>query len=406
MTAAVVVTGIGVAAPNGIGAGPWWSAVLRGESGIRELTRFDASRYPVRIAGEITPFAEAAEVPGRLRNGTDRITRLTLAVADEALADAGLEPGMLPDDNAGVVTAGSAGGVECGQRELQALWAKGRRHVSVYHPIAWFPAAGAGQLSIRHRMHEGGGTIITEQAGGLDALATACRRLRKGATLMVSGGVDSALCPWGWAAHLADGRLSTLGDPARAYRPFDAGASGHVVGEGGALLVLEDETRARRRGVGWYGTVAGHAATFDADGAPQLRAAVEGALARAELAPQDIDVVFADAAGQRMQDREEARAIAAVFGPYGVPVTAPKTMTGRLSAGGAALDVVAALLSLRDQVVPPTLGSVRAADDCPVDLVTARPRHGVRLRAALVLARGRGGFNSAAVLRAAAPDNR
>ncbi len=134
--------------------------------------------------------------------------------------------------------------------------------------------------------------------------------------------------------------------------------------------------------------------------AGRLGAAAEGALADAGLDPGDIDVVFADAAGSRAADRREAEAISALFGERGVPVTAPKSMTGRLAAGGAAVDLAGALLSLRDQVIPPTTGTTALADDCPLDLVTGAPRTGIRLRTALVLARGRGGFNSAAVVRA------
>jgi act minimal PKS chain-length factor (CLF/KS beta) len=219
---------------------------------------------------------------------------------------------------------------------------------------------------------------------------------------MITGGVDSALCPWGWAAHLAGGTLSTHPDPARAYLPFSQDAGGEVVGEGGALLVLEDAASARDRGVRPYGRIAGCAATFDPPpgaGGPRLRAAAEAALRDAGVSPHEVDVVFADAAGTRDADRAEAEAIAGVFGARGVPVTAPKTMTGRLSAGEAPLDVAAALLALRDQVVPPTVNVERVAPDCPIDLVVGGPRE-LALSTALVLARGRGGFNAATVVRA------
>ncbi|TQK50352.1 act minimal PKS chain-length factor (CLF/KS beta) [Streptomyces sp. SLBN-118] len=396
---AALVTGIGVAAPNGLGARAWWAAVLRGESGIGPVTRFDADGYPVQVAGEIDGFVDEDHVPARLRPATDRITRLTLAVAAEALADADAAPALSAGNNAGAVTASSAGGVELGQSELQALWSKGRRHVSVYHASAWFPAAGGGQLAIRHQLQGPGGAVVAEQAGGLDAVAQARRELRNGARLMLAGGVDSALCPWAWAAHMAAGTLSTVAEPALAYRPFAPEACGHVLGEGGALLVIEDAETAQARGATGYGTVAGCAATFDGPGVPRLRAAAERALADAGVSPADVDVVFADAAGERGADRAEAEAITALFGPYGVPVTAPKTMTGRLLAGGSSLDLAAALLALRDGVVPPTTATERTADDCPLDLVIGEPRRGGVLRCALVLARGRGGFNSAAVVR-------
>ncbi|MDG5802051.1 ketosynthase chain-length factor [Streptomyces ossamyceticus] len=398
-----LVTGLGVTAPNGLGTEAWWAATLRGESGIRPVTRFDAGQYPAKLAGEVPGFDPAEHVSSRLLPQTDHMTRLALAAAAEALSDAGIDASELPDFSAGVVTAASAGGFEFGQRELQALWSKGGHHVSAYQSFAWFYAVNTGQISIRHGLRGPSGVLVTEQAGGLDAVAQARRQLRKGVPVLLTGGVDSSLCPWGWAAHLAGGELSTVEDPARAYLPFSADACGHVAGEGGALLVLEDAAAARARGVHGYGTVAGYAATFDpprGKGAPRLDAAAELALADAGLAATDVDVVFADAAGRRDADRAEADALAALFGPQGVPVTAPKTMTGRLAAGGASLDLAAALLALRDQVIPPTVNVTEPAADCPVDLVTGESRPAA-LRTALVLARGRGGFNAAMVVRAA-----
>lgn len=402
-TGAAVVTGIGVAAPNGLGAEAWWAAVLRGESGIRRLTRFDASGYPARLAGEVPGFVAEDHVPSRLLSQTDQVTRLSLVAAEEALRDAAVDPAELPEYAAGVVTASSAGGFEFGQRELQALWSKGGQHVSAYQSFAWFYAVNTGQISIRHGLRGASGVLVTEQAGGLDAVGQARRQLRKGSSLVVTGAVDSGLCPWGWTAHLAEGRISLSDDPGRAFLPFSADACGYVPGEGGALLVLEDAEAAHTRDARVYGKVAGYASTFDpapaAGGGSRLGAAAELALADAGVRPDQVDVVFADAAGERAADRAEAEVLAELFGERGVPVTAPKSMTGRLAAGGSSLDLAAALFSVRDQVIPPTVGTVRPADDCPLDLVTGAPRRDVEVRTALVLARGRGGFNSAAVVR-------
>ncbi len=401
-TADPVFTGIGVTAPNGLGTEAWWTATLAGTSGIGRISRFDADGYPARLAGEVPGFDAAAHIPSRLLPQTDHMTRLALTAAEEALADSGVDLAQLPQFSAGVVTAASAGGFEFGQRELEALWSKGGAYVSAYQSFAWFYAVNTGQISIRHGLRGPSGVIVSEQAGGLDAAAQARRQLRKGSRLIVTGGVDGAICPWGWASHLAGGRLSTSDDPARAYLPFHGAARGHVVGEGGAILVLEDYEEARSRGARQYGRLSGYAATFDpapgAGGTPGLRRAAELALAEAGLASDAIDVVFADAAGSPELDRVEADAIDSVFGARAVPVTAPKTMTGRLSAGGASLDLAAALLSIRDSVIPPTVNVDRLADGIQLDLVTeARPG---AVRAALVLARGYGGFNSAAVVTA------
>ncbi|MEV0844873.1 ketosynthase chain-length factor [Streptomyces sp. NPDC049954] len=399
----VAVTGLGVVSPNGLGTEAFWSSTRKGASGIGRITRFVPDQYPAQLAGEIDGFAAEDYLPGRLLPQTDRMTRLALVGADWALQDAEVRPGELPDFDMGVITASSSGGFEFGQRELQALWSRGSRHVSAYQSFAWFYAVNSGQISIRNGMRGPSGVVVSDQAGGLDAVAQARRQIRKGTRLVLSGAVDASICPWGWVAQMASNRLSTSQDPDRAYLPFDEAASGHVPGEGGALLVLEELEQARSRGARQiYGEFAGYGATLDprpgSGRPPGLRKAIELALADAGTAPGDIDVVFADAAAVPELDRVESAAITEVFGARAVPVTAPKTMTGRLYSGAAPLDLAAALLAVRDGVIPPTVGVSPAAGH-GLDLVVGQER-AAPVRSALVLARGWGGFNSAAVVRA------
>jgi act minimal PKS chain-length factor (CLF/KS beta) len=398
-----LVTGLGIIAPNGIGVEEYWSATLTGKSGIRRLAHLDPAPYPVRLGGVAENFVTAEHVPSRLAAQTDRWTALGLAAAVWAFEDAGVEPDALPEYEFGVVTASSSGGNEFGQREIERLWAQGPSFVGAYQSIAWFYAATTGQLSIRHGARGPCGVLVSEQASGLDALAEARRLVRSGTRLVLSGGTEAPLSPYAMVCQLASGRLSTVDDPDRCYVPFDVAASGYVPGEGGAILLVESEPAARERGARWYGEIAGYAATFDprpgSPRPPALRRAIELALADAGVRPADVDVVFADAAGIRSLDRQEAEAISTVFGPGGVPVAAPKTMTGRLYAGGAALDVAAALLAIRDSVIPPAVGVEELAPDCRLDLVTNVPRE-TPVRVALVLARGYGGFNAALVVRA------
>lgn len=403
MSAAAVVTGMGVAAPNGLGTEEFWAATLAGRSGLGTVTRFEVGQYPSTVAGEVPGFVPEDHIPSRLLPQTDHMTRLALTAAAWAVEDAAFDPAELDEYGMGVVTAASGGGVEYGHRELQELYRRGKEYVSAYQSFAWFYAVNTGQISIRHKMRGPSGVLVTEQAGGLDTLGHARRHIRKGIPLVVSGGVDGALSPWGWVAQIATGRLSTADDPDRAYRPFSADAAGYVPGEGGAILIVEDADAARARGRHEvYGEICGYAATFDprpgSGRPPGLRRAAETALADAGLTPGDVDVVFADASGVPELDRIEAEALVDVFGPHGVPVTAPKTMTGRLFGGGASLDVATALLSLRDGVIPPTANVEGPADGYALDLVTGTARP-APLRTALVLARGYGGFNAALVVR-------
>lgn len=395
---AVAVTGVGVVAPTGLGLDAYWAATLRGDVGTRRIRAFDPGRYPTQWAGEVADFEAADHLPGRLVPQTDRMTQFALAAADWAVADSGIDLGSVPSLERGVFTASSSGGFGFGQRELQHLWGESPKKVSAYMSFAWFYAVNSGQISIRHGLSGPTGVYVSDQAGGLDALAHAGRQVRAGTRVMLTGGMDSSLCPYGLAAQLAGGRLS----PDDTYLPFDRRAGGHLPGEGGAILVLESAESVRASGRRSYGEIAGFGCTFDphpASGRPStLRQAVEQALADAGTEPDDIAVVLADGAGVPEQDEAEAAVLAEVFGVRGVPVTVPKSATGRLSSGAGPLDVVTALLALREELAPPTVNVTQVPDAYGLDLVVGRPRP-LSGRAALVLARGVPGFNSAMVVR-------
>ncbi|GGJ96531.1 actinorhodin polyketide putative beta-ketoacyl synthase 2 [Pilimelia anulata] len=395
-----VVTGIGVAAPTGVGAQEYWAATLKGVGAIRPLDRFAADRYPVRLAAAVPDTGVG--VPGRLVPQTDRLTRLALVAAAEALADARLDAARLPEYGVGVAVSSSTGGLEFGQRQLQLLWGTGWEAVSPYMSFAWYYAVNTGQISIGNGLRGPGGVVVAEQAGGLDSLAFARRRVRRGASAMAAGGFDSLLCPYGMAAMAVAAGASRATDPATAYLPFCAGSTGFVPGEGGAVLILESRAGAAERGAPTvYGVLRGHAAAFDPPGGTgdALARAARAALADAGLDPSDVDVVFADSAGSPAADGSEAGLLADLFGPRGVPVSAPKALVGRLGSGGSALDVVCALLAIRDGLIPAVPGVDPAAVDPRVDLVVGEPRAG-GVGAALVLSRGHGGFASAAVVTA------
>jgi act minimal PKS chain-length factor (CLF/KS beta) len=403
VTGSVVVTGIGLLAPNGFGLEPYWAATLEGRSGLGTLTRFDVSRYPARLAGQIDGFDPAKHLPSRLLPQTDISTQLALVAADWALKDAKIEEGTFTDYEMGTVTSNASGGFEFTHREFDKLWSQGPASVSVYESFAWFYAVNTGQISIRNKLRGPSSALVAEQAGGLDAVGHARRTILRGTPMMVTGGVDSALDPWGWVAQIASGRVSKATDPSRAYLPFDANASGYVPGEGGAILVLEDAGAARSRGAQRiYGEIPGYASTFDPPpGSPRppgLRRAAELAIADAGIGPSEIDVVFADGAGVADLDRTEAEAISGLFGPWAVPVTAPKALTGRLYSGAGPVDIAAALLAMRDGVIPPTACTSDVSDDYRIDLVRAHPRV-TPVSYALVLARGKWGFNAAVVVR-------
>jgi len=403
-----VVTGIGVVAPTGIGTEAWWKATLAGESGIRPISLFDPSRYVTRIAGEVSGFNAEDWIEKRLIVQTDRWTHMALAATQMALEEAKLDPSEEDPASMSVITASSSGGNEFGQREIQALWDKGPMFVGAYQSIAWFYAATTGQVSIRHKMKGPCGVVISEGAGGLEALQHSRRTIRRGVDTVVSGGLEAPLGPYALTCQLDNGYLSREQEPASAYRPFDSRANGYVPGEGGAIIIVEELERARERGAPQtYGEIVGYGATNDAAhwGRPdpnggQLARAMSIALERAGVAPDEVDAVFADAAGIPEADVQEAEAIKKVFGNRAgeIPVTAPKTTVGRLYAGGAALDVAAALFAMRDGRLPPTINLDEPADGCDLNFVTGSAKE-ADLGTVLVNARGLGGFNAALVLR-------
>ncbi|MDH6124957.1 beta-ketoacyl synthase N-terminal-like domain-containing protein [Kitasatospora sp. GP82] len=398
-----VLTGIGVVAPNGVGTDDFWKAVREGASVLGPIAREGCGDQPLRVAGEVRGFSPQDSVEERYLVQTDRFTHFAMAAADFALADSGLDLAAMSPFAVGVVTAAGSGGGEFGQRELQQLWGHGPQYVGPYQSIAWFYAASTGQVSIRGGFKGPCGVVASDEAGGLDALAHAARTIRRGTEAAVVGAAEAPLAPYSMVCQLGYPELSRSLDPDSAYLPFSPQACGFAPAEGGAMFVVESHTAALARGAQVRAVLAGHAATFTGasrweESRAGLAHAIRGALEEARCAPDEIDVVFADALGTPAADRAEALAIADALGEHAahVPVTAPKAGFGRAYCGAPALDVAAAVLAMEYGVVPPT---PRVTEIChELDLVTRFART-AELRTALVLSRGLMGSNAALVLR-------
>lgn len=402
-----VITGIGVVAPSGIGAHDHWRSVLAGELRVGRITAFDPAGYATTIAGQVPDFDVGEHVDERLVVQTDRWTWMSLAATQLALDDASYDPAEHSPYATSVALAAGSGGNEFGQHEMTGLYRRGPKAVGAYQSIAWFYAASTGQSSIRHGTKGPASVLVTESAGGLDSIGHARRVVRRGTPAVLAGGTEAPLSPYALTCYGTSGRLTTAADPRLGYKPFDVRANGYAPGEGGAVLVVEDMASARRRGATHvYGEIAGYAATHDAhhpnDPAPdagQLARAMRLALQDAGVAPAEVDLVVADAAGVPEWDALEASALREVFGDRAgrVPVTAPQGCVGRLNAGGSALSVASALLAMRAGVAPP-VGNLDEPDPSyGLDLVR-EPRE-IPIDVVLVTARGFGGFNSCMVLR-------
>jgi minimal PKS chain-length factor (CLF/KS beta) len=405
MTAArAVITGIGVVAPSGIGADAHWKTVLDGTTRLSRISRFDPSSYPVTLAGEVPEFNVDDYITARLKVATDRWTWHGFAATQEALNDSGIDLSTMNPYDTAVALASSSGGNEFGQGELQALWSEPDGKVSVYQSIAWFYAASVGQISILHQLKGQCAVLVAEAAGGLDTFAQATRTIRRGTKVVLAGGTEGPLSPYALTCQLSIGRLSTSNDPETAYTPFNTGATGYVPAEGGAVLLVEDLDHAKERGADIYGEVLGWGATHDGRASrrgnggsvEQYARAMRIALASAERAPSDVDVVFPDAVGVPECDRVETSAMRAVFGDSDVAVTTQKAQVGRMYQGGAAVDVATALQSMRYDMLPATHGLTDPAPGCELNFVreaTAR-----RTNVAMINARGYDGYNTSLVV--------
>ncbi|GAA2428414.1 beta-ketoacyl synthase N-terminal-like domain-containing protein [Streptomyces macrosporus] len=401
---AAVITGLGVVAPGAIGTEAFWKNTADGRPALDRITRSGCTHLPVTVAGQIDGFDPAATIEETFLVQTDRFTHFALAAAAWALEDARLDPAPASPYTVGVVTAAGSGGGEFGQRELQQLWSAGPRHVGPYQSIAWFYAAATGQISIRGGFKGPCAVVAGDEAGGLDALAHAARLVAHGTDTVLAGAAEAPLAPYSLVCQLGYPELSTTADPARAYAPFTTAATGYVPAEAGAMLVVEAAETAARRGAAPRALLAGHAATFTAphrraDSRAGLAHAIRTALTAAACAPQDIDVVFADALGTPTADRAEAAALADALGPHAaeVPVTAPKTGIGRAYCAAPVLDAATAVLAMEHRLIPPTVLPPDTTPTCDLNLITT-PRP-APIHTALLLSRGLMGTNAALVLR-------
>ena len=408
----MVVTGLGTVNPLGLDVASFWAAALAGRSGVGEIRGFDASSLRCRIAAEVLDFDPEAYMDHRAARRLDRYGQFFLAAAGQALADAGLA--YSEDDpaaaRAGVAVGSGIGGIITLQEGMDALRQRGPERVSPYVIPQIISNMAAGQVSIDHHLYGPSLCTVTACAASANALGDAAEVIRRGdADVMVAGGAEAAICEFAMAGFTQARALSTRNhDPAGASRPFDAGRDGFVMGEGAAVLVLEDEEHARARGAARYAVLAGYGMSSDGyhitlprPGGVGAARAMAQALRSAGLAPLDIDYINAHGTSTPANDIAETAAIKAVFGEqaYRVPVSSTKSMTGHLLGGAGALESLVCLLAIRDGVVPPTINYETPDPECDLDYVPNVARRMV-VRTAMTNSFGFGGHNVVLILTA------
>jgi len=360
----VVITGLGVIAPNGIGKEAFWHATSNGISGIKPLQRFSTHDLPVQVAGEASDFQVEQYLERKLVNRTDRVTHMALAAAQEAIQDAQLALEHEQPQRVGTVIANTMGGVDYVIRQMEALHVRGPRAMSAYTAIAWLQVANAGQISVRYGLQGYCKAPVNDLAGGLDAPGVAYRAIQRGAAdVIIAGGCEALLNP-SMLLLMAQSGCCVLGDDPRAYRPFDRRAAGLILAEGAGVCILEEYEHALHRGAPIYGELVGYAQTNDAhsllasptDGSRYARAMCE-VMKEANLRAADIGYFSLDGRATHEADAVEADALNRAFGPDidTLPISIPRSMLGHSFAAAGAIDTITALLALRYGTIPPTI---------------------------------------------------
>ncbi len=403
MSRRVVVTGIGLVSPLGIGTETNWEALLAGRSGIGPITRFDASQYSARIAGEVKDFDPLQFVDRKDVKKMDIFIQFALAASQFAVDDAKLDVTPELADHVGVYIASGIGGFQTIEREHQELLKGGPRRISPFFIPASIINLAAGQVSIRFNARGPNLATCTACTASAHAIGEAYEIIRRGdADVMIAGGSEMAITPMGVGGFAAMRALSTRNDdPLHASRPFDKDRDGFVMGEGSGIVILEELESARRRGADVYAELVGYGLTSDAyhlTGQPEeAHGAVRSmsmALRKAGITPEQVDYINAHGTSTPINDPTETRAVKKLFGEhaYKLAMSSTKSMTGHLlgAAGGLEAGIVA--LAVKHQIAPPTMNLDAPDPACDLDYVphTARP---MAIRYALSNSFGFGGTN-------------
>src|SRR5579859_5989316 len=378
----VVITGIGLVTPVGIGTPEAWSSLLAGKNGIGPITQFDCSTFRVRIAGEVKGWEPTRWIEKKKLKEMDRFTELALGAAAMAVADAKLELSDAERARAGCFVGVGLGGLFTLEKTKETLMTKGPTKVSPYSIPGIIANLAAGQVSIAHGLQGPSYCTTSACSSGAHAIAEASEWIRRGrCDVMVAGGAEATITPVGIAGFEARYALSKRNDdPAHASRPFDRGRDGFVCGEGSGIVVLESLARARARGARIYAEVAGYGASSDAyhitQPAPQglgAQRSMRMALEDARLPADAIEYINAHGTSTQVGDIEESKAIVSVFGARAIDkklwVSSTKSMMGHLLGAAGAVETAVCALTLAEGRVAPTINLVDPDPECALDYV-------------------------------------
>lgn len=400
----VVFTGMGLVNAAGDDTESVWETILAGKSVIGPARRFDATGLDVNLVAEITDFHPAKQISRRIIAKSDRFAHFALDATGQALADAGLDPDGLDPFRFGISFGNNSGGWDICERGFVEYYREGPSMVNPWQATAWFPTAPQGFVSIQFNVRGWSKSFACDRASGACAAYFALRALRWGHNdVMLVGGSEAPVTRLGVSAHVSTGELSPSSDPDRAYLPYSKSATGLVLGEGSAVLVLEDRDLAIARGARVYGELlAVEQRTGPPDDPRGLEDTLRAALAQAGRNPAQVGLVFGEGCGSVSGDQLEADVLNRVL--PGVPVTVPKAAIGHLYGASTGTDIALALLAVRDRVIPATAHAESDPAERSVPLVAVTESRD--LDTVVIVSRSREGANVVVVIgRDEAPES-
>jgi 3-oxoacyl-[acyl-carrier-protein] synthase II len=405
----IVITGLGVLAPNGNNVDEFWAACTAGKSGIGPITYFDSSDHRVSIAGELSDFQPETVLDPKEIRKLDPFSVFALVATDEAIKMADFDSETLDMDRVGVTIGTGVGGIQTLEEQHSVMENRGARRVSPQFVPKMIANIAGGHLSIRWGFRGPNQTVTSACASATDAIGMAMRFIMAGdADMMICGGTEASVTPL-TIAGFANMRALTQScdEPTKASRPFEKDRNGFVLGEGSGMLVIETESHAKKRGATILAELAGYGATDDAfhvtqpamGGTGALKA-MERAIKDAGLETTDIDYINAHGTSTLFNDRNESAAISTLFGDHSstLKVSSTKSMTGHLLGAAGGIEAVAAVKTIQDQLLPPTINYDNPDPDCTLDYVpnTAQTHE---VNAVLSNTFGFGGHNAVICIR-------
>ena len=404
----VVVTGIGMITPVGNNTSDSWNAVKNGECGIGPITHYDTTGRKVTLAGEVKGYDPAATIDPKELRKMDRFVQFAMTAASEAVESSGIDFASENTERAGVIISSGIGGFATIQSEIIKGNEKGYDRVSPYFIPQIISNMAAGQIAIKYGLNGMCSCVVTACAGGTNAIGDAFHRIRDGyEDVMLCGGTEACITEIGIGGFTSMRALHTGNDPKRASIPFDKDRSGFVMGEGAAVLILEEEEHAKKRGANIYGEVVGYGANCDAN---HITAPLEDgsmaakcltlALNDANVKPEEIDYINAHGTSTHLNDSGETKAIKLAFSEHAkkLMVSSTKSMTGHLLGAAGAVEAGFSVLALKDGFVPATIGYENFDEECDLDIVPNVGRN-KDIRYAVSNSLGFGGHNACLVFK-------